>query len=94
MQIYGMRIGKTEDDTSQGIPCFVVLLHRIRYATSCILRPFNTVGIYLESILIVYLHAVTGKIRRISAVSRNDLFPNYALRHIPVRIQFHIINPA
>ena len=50
--------------------------------------------IYLQAVLIVYLHAVTGEIGRISAISRDDFFPDNTLRYIPIRIQFHIINPA
>ena len=92
MQINGIRVRETENNTPQRITGFIILFHRIRNAFSCILRPFNAMRIYLRAIFIVYLHPVTGKVCRIPAVSRDNLFPDNTLGNIPIWVQFHIVD--
>ena len=94
VQINGIRIWETEDDTPQRISRLIILFHSIRYSLARILRPFDTMRIDLCTILIIHLHAVTGKVSRIPAISRNNLFPDNTLRNIPIRIQLHIIDSA
>ena len=94
VQINGIRIWETEDDTPQRISRLIILFHSIRYSLARIPRPFDTMRIDLYTILIIHLHAVTGKVSRIPAISRNNLFPDNTLRNIPIRIQLHIVDSA